>query len=64
MIECQDKVYAVEIKVKKADVDRLKKKAEELSETTNKQVVPVITGAKVDISVRDYASKQGVLLFL
>jgi hypothetical protein len=64
VIETSAKVYAVEVKLRAevSDVDDLLSKAKVLKEELGKEVYPVLTGSKINKTVRGYAKGFGVLV--
>jgi hypothetical protein len=64
VIETSAKVYAVEVKLRAevSDVDELLSKAKVLKEELGKEVYPVLTGSKINRTVRGYAKGFGVLV--
>jgi hypothetical protein len=64
VIETSAKVYAVEVKLRAevSDVDDLLNKAKVLKEELGKEVYPVLTGSKINRTVRGYAKGFGVLV--
>jgi hypothetical protein len=64
VIETSAKVYAVEIKLRAevSDVDDLLNKTKVLKEELGREVSPVLTGSKINKTVRGYAKGLGVLV--
>jgi hypothetical protein len=64
VIETSAKVYAVEVKLRAevSDVDELLSKAKVLKEELGREVYPVLTGSKINKTVRGYAKGFGVLV--
>ncbi|MEJ2771659.1 MULTISPECIES: hypothetical protein [unclassified Stygiolobus] len=64
VIETSAKVYAVEIKLRAevSDVDDLLNKTKVLKEELGREVYPVLTGSKINKTVRGYAKGSGVLV--
>jgi len=64
VIETSAKVYAVEIKLRAevSDVDDLLNKTKVLKEELGREVYPVLTGSKINKTVRGYAKGLGVLV--
>ena len=64
VIETSAKVYAVEIKLRAevSDVDDLLNKTKALKEELGREVYPVLTGSKINKTVRGYAKGSGVLV--
>jgi len=64
VIETSAKVYAVEVKLRAevSDVDDLLSKAKVLKEELGREVFPVLTGSKINKTVRGYAKGFGVLV--
>ncbi|MCQ4344324.1 MAG: CCDC90 family protein [Sulfolobales archaeon] len=64
VIETSAKVYAVEIKLRAevSDVDDLLNKTKALKEELGREVYPVLTGSRINKTVRGYAKGLGVLV--
>ena len=64
VIETSAKVYAVEVKLRAeaSDVDDLLSKAKVLKEELGREVFPVLTGSKINKTVRGYAKGLGILV--
>jgi len=64
VIETSAKVYAVEVKLRAeaSDVDDLLSKAKVLKEELGREVYPVLTGSKINKTVRGYAKGLGILV--
>jgi Holliday junction resolvase-like predicted endonuclease len=64
VIETSAKVYAVEIKLRAevSDVDDLLNKTKALKEELGREVYPVLTGSKINKTVRGYAKGLGILV--
>jgi len=64
VIETSAKVYAVEVKLRAeaSDVDDLLSKAKVLKEELGREVFPVLTGSKINKTVRGYAKGSGILV--
>lgn len=64
LIETSERVYAVEVKVRAevGDVDDLINKVKVLKEELGRDVYPVLTGSKINKTVRGYAKGLGVLI--
>jgi Holliday junction resolvase-like predicted endonuclease len=64
VIETSAKVYAVEVKLRAevSDVDDLLNKTKVLKEELGKEVYPVLTGSKINKTVRGYAKGLGILV--
>ena len=64
VIETSAKVYAVEVKLRAevSDVDELLSKAKVLKEELGREVFPVLTGSKINKTVRGYAKGLGILV--
>jgi DNA repair exonuclease SbcCD ATPase subunit len=64
VIETSAKVYAVEVKLRAevSDVDDILSKAKVLKEELGREVYPVLTGSKINKTVRGYAKGFGVLV--
>jgi len=64
VIETSAKVYAVEIKLRAevSDVDDLLNKTKALREELGREVYPVLTGSKINKTVRGYAKGLGILV--
>jgi len=64
VIETSAKVYAVEVKLRAevSDVDDLLNKTKVLKEELGREVYPVLTGSKINKTVRGYAKGLGVLV--
>ncbi|MFP3201519.1 MAG: hypothetical protein RXR43_04565 [Sulfolobus sp.] len=64
VIETSAKVYAVEVKLRAevSDVDDLLSKVKVLKEELGREVFPVLTGSKINKTVRGYAKGFGVLV--
>ncbi|MEJ2774621.1 hypothetical protein WIW90_00025 [Sulfolobaceae archaeon RB850M] len=64
VIETSAKVYAVEVKLRAevSDVDDILSKAKVLKEELGREVYPVLTGSKINRTVRGYAKGFGVLV--
>ncbi|BDC18730.1 apolipoprotein A1/A4/E family protein [Acidianus sp. HS-5] len=66
LVETEKRVYVVEVKLKaeEKDVDELLNKVKEVEkEFQGKEIVPVLTGAKIGKNVRGYAKGMGVKVF-
>jgi len=64
VIETSAKAYAVEVKLRAeaSDVDDLLSKAKVLKEELGREVFPVLTGSKINKTVRGYAKGLGILV--
>ncbi|MCQ4448544.1 MAG: hypothetical protein NO076_04775 [Sulfolobales archaeon] len=64
VIETSAKVYAVEIKLRAevSDVDDLLNKTKALKEELGREVYPVLTGSRINKTVRGYAKGLGILV--
>jgi len=64
VIETSAKVYAVEIKLRAevSDVDDLLSKTKVLKEELGREVYPVLTGSRINKTVRGYAKGLGILV--
>lgn len=64
VIETSAKVYAVEIKLRAevSDVDDLLNKTKALREELGREVYPVLTGSRINKTVRGYAKGLGILV--
>ena len=64
VIETSAKVYAVEIKLRAelSDVDDLLNKTKVLKEELGREVYPVLTGSRINKTVRGYAKGLGILV--
>jgi len=64
VIETSAKVYAVEIKLRAevSDVDDLLSKTKALKEELGREVYPVLTGSRINKTVRGYAKGLGILV--
>jgi Holliday junction resolvase-like predicted endonuclease len=64
VVETSVRVYAVEIKLRAevSDVDDLLNKTKALKEELGREVYPVLTGSKINKTVRGYAKGLGILV--